>query len=133
MEKKLAEIMDRDRIAKTISKNLRRIAYEQQKTQTDISHDIGISTATLSSWFNGTRIPRMDKIDLLCHYFSVTRSDIMEPYDPDRERDFPLTLFEIELIKAYRSASNGIKESVDKLLDVKKKGNEKHQTVQFSA
>ena len=66
--------------AKIVSKNLRRIAYENQKSQADISRDLKINKATVSSWMNGTRIPRMEKIDLLCNYFNVRRSDIMEEH-----------------------------------------------------
>lgn len=65
---------------KIISKNLKRIAYENQKTQADIARDLGLKQATVSSWMNGTRIPRMSKIDLLCHYFNCTRVDIMEEH-----------------------------------------------------
>lgn len=64
-----------------IGANLKRLAWERRKTQADISRDLGISKATVSSWMNGTRIPRMDKIDMLCDYFSVKRSEIMEPHD----------------------------------------------------
>lgn len=73
--------MSEKEYAKIIAKNLRNIAYNAGKTQADISKDLGISKATVSSWMNGTRIPRMDKIDLLCHYFNVSRSDIMEDID----------------------------------------------------
>lgn len=66
---------------KIISKNLKRIAYEHQRSQADISRDLDLKQATVSSWMNGTRVPRMDKIDLLCHYFNCKRSDIMEPHD----------------------------------------------------
>ena len=66
-----------------IGANLKRLAWERKKTQADISRDLGISKATVSSWMNGTRIPRMDKIDMLCDYFSVKRSEIMEPHDED--------------------------------------------------
>lgn len=61
-----------------VSKNLKRIAYQHEKTQIDIARDLKISKATVSSWMNGTRLPRMDKVDLLCQYFGVTREDIME-------------------------------------------------------
>ena len=64
--------------AKVIAKNLKRIMYVNEKTQADLARDLKISKATISSWMNGTRIPRMDKIDLLCHYFNVARTDIME-------------------------------------------------------
>lgn len=63
-----------------VAENLRRIAYEADKTQADIAHDLNISKATISSWMNGTRVPRMQKIDLLCHYFNCKRSDIMEEH-----------------------------------------------------
>lgn len=67
--------------AKLVAKNLRRIMYEHGKTQAEVAKDLNISKATLSSWMNGTRIPRMSKVDLLCHYFNVKRSDIMEDRD----------------------------------------------------
>lgn len=66
--------------AKIIAKNLKAIMYEHKKTQADVAKDLGINKATVSSWMNGTRIPRMPKIDLLCHYFNVSRADIMEPH-----------------------------------------------------
>lgn len=66
---------------KIISKNLKRIAYEKGKSQADMSRDLGIPKTTISSWMNGARVPKMPAIDMLCEYFGVKRSDIMEPYD----------------------------------------------------
>lgn len=73
---------------KIIAKNLKRIAYEHDRTQADIARDLNISKTTVSSWMNGTRIPRMKKIDLLCQYFNVKRSDIMEPHDDQEPHRF---------------------------------------------
>ena len=72
--------MSEKEYAKLIAKNLKRIAYENNKTQADVSRDLRISKQAVSSWFRGERIPRMDKIDLLCHYFNCKRADIMEEY-----------------------------------------------------
>ena len=72
--------MSETEYAKIISKNLRNIAYRAGKNQADISRDLKINKATVSSWMNGTRVPRMDKIDLLCHYFNVNRREIMEEH-----------------------------------------------------
>lgn len=69
--------------AKLVAKNLRRIMYEHGKTQAEVAKDLNISKATLSSWMNGTRIPRMNKVDLLCHYFNCKRADIMEDHETD--------------------------------------------------
>ena len=75
--------MDNTEYGRLIAKNLRRIFYEAGKTQADVAKDLKISKATLSSWMNGTRIPRIANIDMLCHYFNVNRSDIMEEHDDD--------------------------------------------------
>lgn len=66
--------------ARLIGKNLKRIAYVRGKSQADISRDLKINKGTVSSWMNGTRMPKMSKIDMLCEYFNVNRSDIMEEY-----------------------------------------------------
>lgn len=78
--------MTRDDIksyGKVISKNLRRIMLKADKTQADLSRELGIGKTTISAWMNGVNVPRMDKIDLLCSYFGCTRSDLMEPHDEE--------------------------------------------------
>lgn len=111
--------MSEKEYAKIIAKNLRNIAYNAGKTQADISKDLRISKATVSSWMNGTRIPRMDKIDLLCHYFNVSRADIMEDIDQapeeqpyylnDDARDLAQFLFDNPEYKVLFDASRKIK------------------------
>lgn len=64
--------------AKIVSRNIRRIASDQNRTQADIARDLHLNKATVSSWMNGTRVPKIENIDMLCHYFNVTRADIME-------------------------------------------------------
>ena len=66
--------------AQVIAKNLKRIAFERDKTQAQIAQELKIHRATLSAWMNGTRTPKMSKIDMLCRYFGCKRSDIMEPH-----------------------------------------------------
>lgn len=73
--------MNEQEYAQIVAKNLRRVAYEANKTQVEIARDLGLNKATVSSWMNGTRTPKMPKIDMLCNYFGVKRSDIMEPHD----------------------------------------------------
>ena len=75
--------MSEKEYARIIGANLKRIAYEHGKSQVQMSRELKINKATISSWMNGTRVPRMDKIDLLCSYFNVKRADIMEPQSPD--------------------------------------------------
>lgn len=73
--------------AKIVAKNLRRLAYENEKSQIDIAKAIGVHKSTVSAWMNATRTPRMDKVDMLCRYFGCRRSDIMEPEEKQKPRE----------------------------------------------
>jgi transcriptional regulator with XRE-family HTH domain len=111
-------LMNTEEYAKTIAKNLKRLAYEHNKTQADISRDLKINKQTLSSWMNGQRIPRMPNVDLLCEYFNCRRTDILEPYMPKPlER---LTAFEKNIILAYRNAPEAMQDAVLVLLGLTK-------------
>ena len=97
--------------AKIVAQNLRRIAYEAGKTQVDIAKDLGINKATISAWMNGTRTPKMSKIDLLCAYFGVNRSDLMEP----EQRPLPRPATRIPVL-GYVAAGIPI-EAIEDILD----------------
>lgn len=49
-----------------------------KKTQTDLINDLGFDKSAVSTWCNGTRLPRMDKIEILAQYFKINRSDLIE-------------------------------------------------------
>lgn len=100
--------------AAIVSKNLKRIAYNAGKTQTDICRDLGIGKSTVSSWFTGDRVPRMKKIDELCAYFHVKRSDIMEPHDMTGIDQ--LTPAEEDLIRKYRGLSSDQRRLLEAML-----------------
>lgn len=73
--------MNEKEVGKTISKNLKRIMFEAETNQTEVAKKLGVSSSTMSSWMTGSRIPRMDKVDMLCDFFGVLRSDILEDKD----------------------------------------------------
>ncbi|MDO4648984.1 MAG: helix-turn-helix transcriptional regulator [Eubacteriales bacterium] len=109
--------MSESEYAKLIARNLRRIMLEHDKTQAEVSKDLGISKATLSSWMNGTRIPRMSAIDRLCHYFNCTRVDIMEEqeeqdhyYIDEDARDLANFLHQSPRYRVLFDASRKVKE-----------------------
>ena len=70
--------MKNDEYAKIVSRNLRRLLYDCGRTQSDIARDLKIAKTTVNGWLNSNRIPRMDTVDKLAHYFNVTRSDILD-------------------------------------------------------
>lgn len=93
--------MSEQEYAKVFAKNLRNIMHVHQKTQADLSRDLKISKTTLSSWMNGYRMPRMSKVDLLCHYFNCSRHDLLEN-DEAPLVAVRLTPEELKLIGVFR-------------------------------
>ena len=109
--------MTNEEYGRIIAKNLKRLAYHSGKTQVEIAKEIGINKATLGSWMNGTRIPKMEKVDMLAEYFGVTRNEIMMPNGM-----VPIettSAFEMNIIRAYRAATPDRKEAVLLLLGLK--------------
>ena len=106
--------------ARIISQNLKRLAYESGKTQAEISRELKINKSSLSMWMNGERIPRMSKIDMLCNYFGVNRSDIMDEKQPISSISsyYPLTEDEKMVLLRYRLADEVTRSNIKKLLDV---------------
>ena len=93
--------MSEQEFAKILSRNLRLLMYQKGITQAQMSRELEIGKTTLSSWMNGQRMPRMDKIDLLCRYLNCMRSDLM---DEKREKrtETTFTQEEMMLIVQYR-------------------------------
>ena len=60
-----------------IAKNISKYLEIQSKTQTDLAEYIGVSQATVSNWCKGIKMPRMSKIDMICKFFSIERSELM--------------------------------------------------------
>ena len=92
--------MTNEEYGRIIAKNLKRISYEHHKSQMEIAKDLGLKQSTVSSWMNGTRVPRMPKIDMLCSYFNCSREEIMEE-EPTRLTE-RVSVDERELLRLYR-------------------------------
>ena len=60
------------------SNNLNYFMSLNGKTQIDLVNDLGFNKSAVSNWCNGTRLPRMDKVDALAKYFGIRRSDLIE-------------------------------------------------------
>lgn len=58
--------------------NLNNLMRTYKKSRKDLSDDLGISYFTITAWANGTKYPRMDKVELLANYFGVLKSELIE-------------------------------------------------------
>lgn len=70
--------MSEDSYQKIFSKNLNYYMALNDKSQTDLVNDLGFNKSAVSTWCNGTRLPRMDKVEILAKYFNINRSDLIE-------------------------------------------------------
>lgn len=69
--------MSENEINKIVSDNLNRLLEIKGTTQQELAEYVGVSQATISNWCKGVKMPRMDKIDKICEFFCINRSDLM--------------------------------------------------------
>lgn len=62
----------------TFSRNLRYQMELHGKSRQEVATALGISYFTITSWVNGTKYPRMDKVEMLANYFGILKSDLIE-------------------------------------------------------
>lgn len=60
-----------------IANNITKQLELHNRTQLDLAEYMGVSQATVSNWCKGVKMPRMTKIDMICNYFDIKRSDLM--------------------------------------------------------
>ena len=63
------------------SKNLKRFVNMSGKDRKEISKVLGIPYSTLTDWMNGNKYPRINNIERLAEYFSVSKSDLIEDFE----------------------------------------------------
>ena len=71
---------------KVFAKNLSNLLARNQKTQADLVADLRLNKSTVSTWVNGTKMPRMNKIEQLANYFGVEKSDLIEDKSDTNEQ-----------------------------------------------
>ena len=74
--------MSEDKYKQIFSQNLRYYMSLNNKEQIDLINDLGFNKSAVSTWCNGTRLPRMDKVNMLAEYFHINRSDLIEVRQP---------------------------------------------------
>ena len=74
--------MDYDDVKIIFKENLNYYLDLRDKTQLELSKYIGVSNTAVNNWVNGYTAPRMDKVDKICEFLGVTRSDLFEKRSP---------------------------------------------------
>lgn len=79
--------IDEKEIQKIFSDNLRYYLKLNNKTQLDLANTIGVSKTTINNYIKGYNTPRMDKVDKICNYLRITKSDLLEDKSKQKEID----------------------------------------------
>ena len=113
---------------KLIARNIRYQLSLKGMSQKDIADRLNVSQASVSSWCNGQKMPRMDKIDKMCQIFGCLRSDLLEDKSESQlreesERDTLLQeLKENPQVRMLLSSTKDLdEESITLLIDMAKK------------
>ena len=103
--------MTNDDFKRIFSKNLNRYLDENNKTQADLYKYMGVSSAVVSDWCNGKKLPRLDKIQSICNWLGIEKSDLLE--EKEREKETPAYSAEaMEFIKLYETATPEVQQLV---------------------
>lgn len=62
--------------------NLKQLMKDRGVTQMDLMQALNIPSATISTWVNGQRMPKMSKIQMLAEYFNVDPMDMIQEKQP---------------------------------------------------
>ena len=62
------------------ARNLSDLLTRSNITQLELANKMGVAASTVSSWCNGEKMPRMDKIEWMANFFNVSRSDLIEAH-----------------------------------------------------
>ena len=74
---------------KTFTDNLNRLLQERRITQAELATYIEVSNTTVNNWVKGYKVPRMDKVDKLCSFFKIKRSELLEQSPAPASDDLP--------------------------------------------
>lgn len=72
------------------AKNLAHYLDRTGKTQKEVADLVGVAPSTVHAWLQGSRYPRIDKIELLADLFGIRKTDLIE--SPDGRPDLPTSI-----------------------------------------
>lgn len=76
----------KDNLNLIFKENINRLLKQHDKTQLELAKFIGVSNTTINNYVKGYNMPRMDKVDKICSFFNVKRSDLIEDTNPTSDK-----------------------------------------------
>lgn len=76
---------ERDR--EIFGRNLTNYMNKNRITGVTLAKYMGVSSATVSDWMHGKKMPRVDKLKSLANYFRINMSDLTDDADEKSQQD----------------------------------------------
>ena len=70
--------MNDDYYLQIIAENLNHYMKLYNIRQVELARRVGVNKSTVHQWVYGKKAPRMDKVDMLCQIFGITRRQLLE-------------------------------------------------------
>ena len=86
------------------SKNLKFYMEREQKTQANISRDLGFASSLVSEWVSGKKYPRIERMKKLANYLNVSLSELVN--DSDEEQLYTSLLHNTNIFAINDNANN---------------------------
>lgn len=97
-------MFDKENLKIIFKNNLNFLIQKKGVTQRDVADALKITPAAVNEWVKGKKVPRMDKIDKLCFYFSVPRSALLDDFETQKKYfDSNLNSTEKNVVSMFRN------------------------------
>ena len=107
------------------AENLKRLMELHRVKTADLVSLLNVSKQAVSSWLNGEKIPRMDKIEKLALYFGIRKSDLLESrhaVSTEEEDELQVYLEELrtrpEMRLLFSVSKNATREDVERAVAI---------------
>lgn len=87
-----------DNFSKMFANNLMHQLESHKISQAELARHLNISTAAVNTWCKGIKLPKMGRVDQICAFLDINRSDLME--EPNKEHDLIMRI-PTEMAKAF--------------------------------
>ena len=89
-----------EKLKMAFGRNLKRLLAERDKTQAELCRRLKVSSATVSDWANGKKIPRADKLQAICVWLNCELSDLLEENPQVLADGHPTEYYDNEVVQA---------------------------------
>lgn len=98
-----------------LAKNLNKYIAKSGKDRAEVAESIDVPYSTLTDWVNGKKYPRINNIEKLASYFSISKSELIEDFEEIKKDNDRLATIIVKL-----RTNKELLDVVEKLLSLDK-------------